>query len=150
MELADFIVEAKAATYVGGGAKRGSSRPGSHDLAYEAGPWRYLDSYFGGTDFLGQECVWQENRPVWAMNYYGRILEPALIDAALAGGIIQKALSALYREGRFLCGFRFALAPYDYIDESTGDYLSFTGIERIERAGRTVYRLDYHGGLIVD
>ena len=84
------------------------------------------------------------------MKYYGRILAPALIDATLAGGIIQKALSALYREGRFLGGFRFAEASYDYIDETTGDHRSFRGVERIEHAGQSVYRLDYHGGLIID
>ncbi len=52
------IVRAKSASYVGGGAKAASSRPGSHDLAWSDGDWRYLDSYFGGTDFLGQEALW--------------------------------------------------------------------------------------------
>ena len=31
------------------------------------------------------------------MNYYGRILDDARIDAATAGSIIRQALSALYR-----------------------------------------------------
>ncbi len=35
--LEAFILAAKAATYVGGGAPVESCRPGSHDLAYEAG-----------------------------------------------------------------------------------------------------------------
>ncbi|OLP59917.1 hypothetical protein BJF93_09960 [Xaviernesmea oryzae] len=150
MDLPAFIVAAKAACYVGGGGSAPSTRPGSHDLGFESGPWRYLDSYFGGTDFLGQECVWFEDKPIWAMNYYGRILLPTLIDGTVAGGIIQTALSALYREGRFLGGFRLAVAPYDYIDESEGDHRSFRGVERIERAGQIAYRLDYHGGMILD
>jgi hypothetical protein len=33
-QLNAFIVQAKAATYVGGGAKSPSCRPGSHDLQF--------------------------------------------------------------------------------------------------------------------
>ena len=80
-QLNTFIVRAKAATYVGGGAKSLSYRPGSHDLQFHEGAFSYLDSYFGGSDFLGQEVVYYEGQPVWVMNYYGRILEPALITA---------------------------------------------------------------------
>ncbi|KFC66359.1 hypothetical protein FF80_02622 [Devosia sp. LC5] len=47
------IVAAKQACYVGGGEKSASSREGSHDLVWSQGPWRYRDSYFGGTDFWG-------------------------------------------------------------------------------------------------
>ena len=71
-DLTAFIVQAKAATYVGGGTKSLSRRPGSHDLEFHAGVFSYLDSYFGGTDFLGQEVVYYEARPVWVMNYCGR------------------------------------------------------------------------------
>jgi hypothetical protein len=45
LSLADlhaFIVRAKAATYVGGGAKIPSCRTASHDLQYTEGDWRYL------------------------------------------------------------------------------------------------------------
>jgi hypothetical protein len=51
--LQQFIICAKKATYVAGGAKDPSSRPGSHDLSFRDGDWTYRDSYFGGTDFLG-------------------------------------------------------------------------------------------------
>ena len=52
-QLEAFIVEAKAASYVGGRAAGASSRAASHDVSYSSGSWRYLDSYYGGTDFLG-------------------------------------------------------------------------------------------------
>ena len=63
-ELNAVIVRAKAATYVGGGVKASASRPGSHDLGWTEGEWRYLDSYFGGTDFLGQEVLLRGAEPV--------------------------------------------------------------------------------------
>jgi uncharacterized protein DUF5680 len=146
--LEAFIVRAKATTYVGNGASRASSRPASHDIGHEDGDWSYVDSYFGGTDFLGQEVVWHRRVPVWAMNYDGRILQADRIDAAKAGQVIKQALSALYREGRFLGAFMHVDGPHIYVDQSEGDALSFTGHEIIRIDDDVVYRLDYHGGLI--
>jgi hypothetical protein len=147
-QLNAFIVRAKAATYVGGGAKSPSHRPGSHDLQFHEGAFSYLDSYFGGTDFLGQEVVYYEGKPVWAMNYYGRILEPSMITAADAGQIIQESLSKMYQEGRFLGGFEHTTEIGTYVDASEGDVASFTGREWIVRDNVKVYELAYHGGLV--
>jgi hypothetical protein len=143
-----FIVKAKAATYVGGGARSPACRPGSHDLEFHEGAFSYLDSYFGGTDFIGQEVVYCNEEPVWAMNYYGRILEPAMITAEEAGRIIQESLSKMYEEERFLGGFEHDTGNGVYIDTSEGDVASFTGREWITRGGVKVYELIYHGGLV--
>ena len=132
-QLNTFIVRAKAATYVGGGAKSLSYRPGSHDLQFHEGAFSYLDSYFGGTDFLGQEVVYFEEKPVWVMNYYGRILELSLITAEEAGQIVQESLSRMYEEGRFLGGFEHSTRNSTYVDTSEGDITSFTGREWIMR-----------------
>jgi hypothetical protein len=146
--LEEFIVEAKAAAYVGNGSPEGQSRVSSHDVGYQRAPWRYLDSYFGGTDFLGQEVVWRDDLPIWAMNYYGRILDDSAIDAVIAGSIIKESLAALYRQGRFLGGFEYTAKGYKYVDQNTGAAASFLGVEQIYRGDQEVYRLDYHGGLI--
>ena len=147
-QLNDIIVKAKAATYVGGGAKVGPSRSGSHDLAWSDGHWRYLDSYFGGTDFIGQEVVWFKEEPVWAMNYYGYITRPELIDGQRAGETIKAALSAMYAAGRFLGGFEWVGPHGTYRDQSAGDAGHFHGREVILVAGQEAYALDYAGGLI--
>lgn len=149
-QLREFIVEAKAATYVGGGVRSLPYRPGSHDLQYHKGAYSYLDSYFGGAGFLGQEVVYHEGQPVWAMNYYGRILEPALITAAEAGQMIKESLSRMYAEGRFLGGFQHVAGELTYVDSSEGDLASFTGREWIACGGMRAYELVYHGGLIVE
>jgi hypothetical protein len=149
-ELRSFIVRAKAATYVGDGATGAAHRQGSHDLEFRDGTFTYVDSYFGGADFIGQEVVYRDEEPVWAMNYYGRILEPGMITAAEAGQVIKASLSALYAESRFLGGFEHALGDATYTDTNEGDVASFTGREWISRAGRRIYVLDYHGGLIRD
>ena len=147
-ELTAFIVRAKANTYVGTGKPSPSTRSGSHDLQFRDGAFLYIDSYFGGTDFLGQEVVYHDEQPVWAMNYYGRIILPDLITAAEAGQIIKRSLTEMYKQGRFLGGFEYAIEGSTYVDTSVGATESFTGKEWIMRQGQRVYELVYHGGLI--
>ena len=145
----EFIVRAKSATYIGGGNKSATpTRTGSHDLGYRDGDWHYIDSYFGGTDFIGQEVVWHQGTAMWAMNYHGRILRPDMIDATTAGMVIQRSLSTLYREGRFLGGFTHPVENLVYVDTNAGEFQSFTGVERIYLGHFEAYRLDYHGGII--
>jgi hypothetical protein len=149
-ELNAFIVRAKAATYVGDGEHIESCRPGSHDLRFTDGKWSYLDSYFGGTDFIGEEAVYFEDKPVWAMNYYGYILRDDLLTASEAGGMIKASLSRMYREGRFLGGFEHTENDLTYVDTSEGNADHFHGREFIRRGQEVAYELVYHGGLIRD
>jgi hypothetical protein len=146
--LNDFIVRAKAATYIGNGQPAGSSRPGSHDLVFTAGEWSYRDSYFGGRDFIGEEVVFLGGNPMWAMNYYGRILDGERISPQQAGEVIKTSLSRLYSEGRFLGGFEYRHGQFTYVDTNEGNVTSFQGRETIRRDGAAVYELVYHGGLI--
>ena len=146
--LNDFIVKAKAHTYVAKGEKSLAYRPGSHDLQFHDGAFAYLDSYFGGTDFLGQEVVYFEGKPIWAMNYYGRILNPNLLNAAQAGQIIMESLSALYKDGRFLGGYEHETSLGKYVDTNQGNVFSFRGVEWIDVQNEKAYELLYHGGLV--
>ena len=148
--LNSFIVSAKAATYVGSGEHAPSCRPGSHDLGFSQRDWSYLDSYFGGRDFIGEEVAYFTSKPIWAMNYYGHILMPDLILPAQAGQVIKASLSRLYTEGRFLGGFQYIHEEFTYLDTNEGEVSSFRGREYISRGGETVYELFYHGGLILD
>jgi hypothetical protein len=145
-----FIVRAKAATYVGNGEKAPPCRLGSHDLRFADGEWAYLDSYFGGTDFIGEEVVYFAEKPVWAMNYYGRILREDLITAAQTGQMIKASLSLMYKEGRFLGGFEHTENDLTYVDSSEGAADSFRGRKFIRRGQEVAYELVYHGGLIKD
>jgi Domain of unknown function (DUF5680) len=150
LNLNTFIVRAKSVSYVGDGQPVPSCRPGSHDLKFTDGDWAYLDSYFGGRDFIGEEVVYFKGKPVWAMNYYGRILRSDLITPAQTGQVIKASLSKMYSEGRFLGGFEHHFEGFTYTDTSEGESTSFRGREFISSAGETVYELFYHGGLILD
>jgi len=147
-QLHEFILSAKAASYVGDGQPVESCRSKSHDLAYSHGRFRYLDSYFGGSDFIGEEVVYEDELPVWGMNYYGTILQSEKITAAETGAMIKASLAPMYAAGRFLGGWKHELGELTYHDTSDGDLTHFTGYEWIERGGEKVYELFYHGGLI--
>jgi len=144
-----FIIAAKAATYVGDGQPVNPCREKSHDLGFSQGSFNYLDSYFGGQNFIGEEVVYLQNEPVWGMNYYGVVLKPEHITAAEAGGMIKASLSKMYAAGRFLGGWQHTQGSLVYYDTSNGDLAHFTGYEWIERDGNKVYELFYHGGLIL-
>jgi hypothetical protein len=149
-ELNRFIVCAKAATYVGNGEQVTPCRLGSHDLRFADGDWAYHDSYFGGTDFIGEEVVYFSGKPVWAMNYYGRILRDDLLTGLEAGQMIKASLSQMYKEGRFLGGFEHSGNDLTYVDTSEGNPDWFQGREIIRRGQEIAYELVYHGGLIRD
>jgi hypothetical protein len=143
-----FIVRAKAATYVGSGQKLLPYRLGSHDLQFTDGDWAYHDSYLGESDFIGEEIVYYQQQVVWGMNYFGYILQPDRISSAEAGHVIKASLTRLYQEDRFLGGFEYIVDDLRYVDTNEGDLQLFHGKEWIEREGRIVYELLYHGGLI--
>lgn len=111
-----FILPAKAACCVGHGAAAAASRIESNDLTLQDGDLTYRDSYFGGMDFIGQEVVWQAARPIWAMNYFGRILRDDLMTAVDGGAVIRAALSALCRAGRFPGGLQHSHGAFNYQD----------------------------------
>jgi hypothetical protein len=147
-QLNTFIVHAKAKTYIGSGEESSSCRPASRDLRYTEGNFSYLDSYFGGADFIGEEVVYFQGQPVWAENYYGRLLEPGMISADGVGLILKESLSRMYQEGRFLGNFSYQTDTGYYTDTNSGSLTAFTGKEWITIGQTKVYELDYHGGLI--
>ena len=54
----------------------------------------YHDTYFGGTNFMGEEVVYEENdTPIWGMNYYGVTLDQTFseeaVDKALRPALMQ-------------------------------------------------------------
>ena len=128
--LARFLVEAKRRTYASQEGKVTSPRQGAKDLAYQRGGYSYRDSYFGELDSSGQEVVYQNDLPIWGMNYYGRMLVtevPRGFIELLRLALMSVEVSAPFRGCRVLSRGR-----YMYRCHSEGDVLSFSGKETIE------------------
>lgn len=140
-----FLLRAKRATYAAKAPEVEPSRPASHDLRFEAdGGWLYIDTYLGGPQFAGEEAVWKDGTPLWAMNYCGRVKGPGF-----SGDFLKQALlrvpedmpyrgPAEYREGSLL-----------YRRESEGDMDWFHGHEEIYENDACVYECVFHGGAVM-
>lgn len=146
--LQEFIVRAKKASYVGDAPKAAPSRIDSFDLTYDEPGWSYRDSYFGGTDFLGQEVVWLNGQAVWVMNYHGTIVRPDLYDGARAANTLRAALSQPHSQGRLIDNFDWQGPDGLFSIRSSGFISSLRGREVIAIDGTNVYALDYQAGTV--
>lgn len=149
--IRDFLIEAKKSTYANGTAEKiESSRLGSKDYEYKKDNMLYHDTYFGGTNFIGEEVVYIDNKIYWAMNYYGvtldenlgeeamdNALRPALMQVGVSENIIPVRGPREYKNGDF-----------KYTFEVSGDLTNFSGIETIYKNDKKVYELKCNGGLI--
>ena len=141
--LIEFLCRAKKRTYAGKGAETVSSRSGSHDLAYEEGPMVYLDSYFGGERFSGEEILWSSDVPVWSMNYTGRVL-----DDAFSGDFLKECLLAVTHESPIRGPGLYSRGDYTYRCSVNGSFSWFSGEEEIYAGQKRVYECLFHGGSI--
>ncbi len=139
----DFLLRAKRATYAGKGPQTQPSRPQSHDLAYSEGDLSYLDTYLGGARFAGEEALYVAGRPVWAMNYLGRVLADGF-----DGDFLKAALLLGTPEAPWRGPAEFAQGTLHYRCSTKGDIDWFYGYEIIERDGVAVYECAFHGGAL--
>lgn len=142
--LINFLCEAKKATYAGGGSEElKSSRPNSHDLVCEKEELKYIDSYLGGDNFIGEEAIWEENKPIWGMNYTGRV-----VGEDFSGKFLKEALSHVTLEMPYRGPSRYEKEGYTYKCRIEGEFEWFVGCEKIFFNGVKVYECMFHGGSI--
>ncbi len=150
-KLYKFLVEAKKQTYANGSVEKvASARRGSHDYHYQNSEMIYHDTYFGGTKFMGEEVVYyNDETPIWGMNYYGLTLDETLSEEAMD----QALRPALMKVGEDdiipVRGPReYINGDYKYCFEATGSLDGFVGQETIYKGDVKIYELKCHGGLI--
>ena len=151
-DFVDFLVMAKRKTYaaVDDSANVSPLLPGSHQLEFAQDPWLYRDVYFGGDFFVGQETVYEEERPFWSMGYAGGLLdgESSELDTAPLYGFLREALGDVGVERPFRGPHTYQKGEYAFSDIGEGRIDNFWGVETITLHQRPVYRLRYHGGFI--
>lgn len=151
-ELYDFLIEAKKATYANANIKKvSSSRQGSSDYHYQKGNMIYHDTYFGGTNFMGEEVVYfKEDTPIWGMNYYGQTLDLALSEEAM-DKVLRPALMEVGKDNDIIPvrgPKKYQNGEYKYEFKVKGNLSSFEGIETIYKNNQKIYELKCHGGEI--
>ncbi len=138
-----FLLLAKRCTYAAKAPESEPSRPGSHDLRYEDGDWLYIDTYLGGTNFAGEEAVWKDGVPIWAMNYCGRVM-----GEGFSGDFLKAALMRVPEDAPYRGPIEYQDGPHLYCNTCAGDPSWFYGREEIFKSGVCVYECVYHGGQI--
>lgn len=148
MKLKEFLVKAKVNTYANSG-EGGESKleDGSRELVYEESGWRYRDRYFGFNPFIGEEIVWQNEKIMWGMHYYGKVLSET-VSAKEIYEFLKKALQRVDESMPFRGSKALDKGDFSYRNSSSGSIEEFHGVEMILYQGRRVYELVYHGGLV--
>ena len=141
--VAEFLVRAKQATYAGKGPEAASSRPGSHDLHYAEGNLFYLDTYVGSSSFAGEEALWDDGNPFWAMNYVGRVT-----GEGFSGDFLKESLALATPELPYRGPRHYAAGELTYVMSVAGNFDWFNGFEEIFCMGRPVYECRFHGGRV--
>lgn len=142
-DIIKFLLEAKKETYAGNGAEGSPSRPNSHDLEFARGNLRYIDTYLGSEKFAGQEALWEDGIPFWAMNYAGRV-----IAEGFSGDFLKEALLHVPNNRPFRGPDRYKKDRFTYNCKVDGDFGWFSGYEEIWAGEVKVYECMFHGGAV--
>ncbi len=143
-ELREFLCRAKRVTYAGKGQESETpSRPCSHDLSYSEGDFLYIDSFVGGEKFSGEEVVWYKGKPVYSMNYCGRVT-----GYGFSGDFLKEALKHCTPELPYRGPKHLRLREYAFEMSVEGDIEWFHGHEEISFDATNVYEGVFHGGMI--
>jgi len=147
-QLKQFLVKAKISTYASSG--EGGEKilfDGSKELEFKEGNLRYRDRYFGFNPFIGEEVVFYKDKPIWGMNYYGKVTCNDF-PAKKIYQFLQKVLREVREDKPFRGPDQFKKDGFEYVNKVNGDVNEFQGVEKIFAGNKEVYKLDYHGGLI--
>lgn len=151
INIENFLIEAKKQTYANENVERVlSARKNSKDYEYKRDNMVYHDTYFGGTNFIGEEVVYVDDKTYWAMNYYGVTLDETLGEEAMDNALrpalmrvgVDKDVIPVRGPKEMING------EYKYSFEVVGDINYFSGVEIIYKNDKKIYELKCHGGLV--
>lgn len=147
-KILQFLLKARTKTYAGAGGKVQSVLTGSTQLEYKEEDWLYRDIYYTGNGiFMGIEVVHSQNKPTWAMSYYGNFKE---MTEEEIDKVLRKALVENSQTARTWKRVEWREDGYEYIcqPDFEGSVEEFAGTEKITKNGKAVYSFFYAGGLI--
>ncbi len=146
--LKEFLIKAKKNTYaLSGEMGEKILVDGAKELTFREEPFFYRDRYYGSNPFIGQEVVFYEEKPVWAMNYTGRCLNNNFSSKEIYG-FLKECLQNVDTKNPFRGPRKYKLNEFVYKNKSKGGIDSFSGEESIYFKNKKVYELKYHGGFL--
>lgn len=148
-KLAQFLNAANKATYANKSApKVASSRIKSEDYHFEKDNLIYHDTYFGGRDFIGEEIVYENEKPVWSANYFGFVLDENISEKDVYD-FLRRALMQEYDDVIPVRGpAKFSDGGWTYQFTTSGGLENLAGQEEILLDEKIVYCCLIHEGSI--
>ena len=142
--LKEFLSQARRGSYAGNATPVENPRLlGSVQFSFQKGEYVYLDIYFqGNKNFVGQEIVYQNSKPIWGMSYMGNNI------GKLETSFLKESLFKLSEKCRFGQTCASEKREYKYTDRGQGDLSKFSGTEEVFISNKNIYTLNYQGGLI--
>jgi len=152
-ELKKFLYNANAHGYAGNSNNAvPAQRPGFLELEYKEEDWLFHDSYAGHYFAPGQEVVYFQGKPVWAMAYAGGMETQYHGDQVTTQTVfifLKKALRAMDPRNPYRGPASFTEGEWKYFSELTGDVQDFTGNEMIYKGDQIMFQQNFIGGIIV-
>jgi len=151
-ELRKFLYSANTNGYAGDGKEVEPQRPGFTELEYQEGEWLYHDSYAGSFFAPGQEVVYFQGKPIWAMAYAGGMKFEYHRDYQLDKEIfpfLKRALLAMDPKKPFRGPTEYIEADLKYVSTLSGDIDDFIGNEKIYKKEKLVFEQNFIGGIVV-
>jgi hypothetical protein len=143
-----FLIEARTKTYAGSAGVVKAALNGSKQLEYRNDYLLYRDVYYTGKNtFYGIETIFDNDKPVFGMSYYGNWgdMTEKEIDDILRGALINNPETRLnkrfeWRQNGFI---------YNCNPDITDGIKEISGTETIMKNGEQLYIFYYAGGMLV-
>jgi len=146
--LAIFLAKAKKNTYARGGEGREKIlADGAKEFSFKENLFYYRDRYYGYNPFAGQEVVFYQNKAIWVMNYYGRIVSKKVSPKEIYN-FLKIALRKANEKKPFRGPSELTDNNFKYKNKAQGNLEEFKGLEKIYYKKDLIYQLDYQGGLV--
>ena len=142
--LKEFLLDARKNTFAGRALSIDSPRLlSSKQFEFQKGEYSYKDIYFPGErKITGQEIIYKDSKAVWEMNYSGTFI------AKIESSFLKEALFKLAGKCRLGQTCEYEKREFKYKDQGNGNLENFSGQEEIFLESKSVYKLNYQGGLL--
>lgn len=149
LELSEFLVESKTLhSYASlDQIHKEIMQDGGTELLFTNKNKTYRDRYYGGEPFIGEEVVFVDNKAVWSMNFYGKVMDTSY-DTGEIYAFLRKALKLITVAMPFRGPEHFEEEGFTYQFSVEGTVDCYVGREAIYSGDKLIYQAYVHGGYV--
>lgn len=146
--LITFLLEANKSGYADANTKVINQPDGAHEIIIEKDGWLFIDYWFGGDPFSGQESITKDSKAIWAMQYRGRVGEGFEDRTNEVFSFLKQALGKCTPEEPVRGPSEYVDGDWRYENTWSHDLSEFKGAEKIYYQGKLAHECTYMGGVV--